>query len=123
LDADADAVAEVLINLISNAMKYSTQKRYLKIAVRRTKEGIACTVEDHGCGIPDETIPHIFEKFFRAPGASRKAHGVGLGLSVVKHIMDAHHGQIAVRSRPGYGSKFSLLFPIHQPAESVRSTP
>jgi signal transduction histidine kinase len=118
IEADPDAVAEVLINLVSNAIKYSQKVKSLRVVVRRKKGGVECRVEDNGCGIPQEAIPHIFEKFYRAPGAGKKAHGVGLGLSVVKHIIDAHHGRITVHSRPGSGSTFTLFFPSAQTSES-----
>jgi signal transduction histidine kinase len=122
MQADPDAVAEVIINLVSNAIKYSGEKKAVKIGVRSKGNWVECTVEDRGIGIAEESIPHIFEKFYRAPGASKKAHGVGLGLSVVKHIMDAHHGVISVLSRPGHGSIFTLQFPVEQPDDSARST-
>jgi signal transduction histidine kinase len=114
VDADADAVQEALINLLTNAMKYSGESKRIRIGLRRSLGGIACSVQDYGRGIPAETMPHLFEKFYRDPSLPRRIQGVGLGLSVVKHIMEAHGGRISVQSAPDKGSTFTLEFPCHE---------
>ena len=112
--ADADAVSEALINLLANAMKYSGVSRTLGVTAGRQKNGVFCSVRDRGTGIRKEVLPHLFEKFYRDPALPQKTQGVGIGLSVVKHIMDAHKGKIEVKSAPGKGSQFVLWFPTPQ---------
>ncbi|MCC6396832.1 MAG: hypothetical protein IT282_07410, partial [Bacteroidetes bacterium] len=109
--ADADAVSEALINLLTNAMKYAGENRTLGVSAGRRKHGVFCSVRDRGTGIRKEVLPHLFEKFYRDPALPQKIQGVGIGLSVVKHIMDAHKGRIEVKSAPGKGSQFLLWFP------------
>ena len=111
---DRDAVMEAIINLISNSIKYSAEKKYLKIALSRPNGRVQCAVEDHGLGIQPDVLPHIFEKFYRNPAQSATVEGVGLGLPLVKHIMNAHHGEVHVKSTPGRGSIFSLFFPLRR---------
>jgi signal transduction histidine kinase len=113
LRADPDAVSEALINLLTNAMKYSGQNRTIGLTAGRRATSVYCSVRDRGTGIRQETLPHLFDKFYRDPELSRKLQGVGIGLSVVKHIMDAHAGTIEVKSEPGKGSEFILRFPVH----------
>ncbi len=111
--ADADAILEALTNLLSNAMKYSGIRR--DIALRTSRDGRHCSVEvtDHGLGIRDEEIPHLFEPYYRSrDDIVQKLGGVGLGLSLVKHIVDAHHGQITVESAHGAGSTFRFNFDL-----------
>jgi signal transduction histidine kinase len=124
IDADADAVADAIINLIGNAIKYSAEKKWLSVRVFRLRGQGACSVEDRGVGISADAIPRLFDKFYRDPGQSGRVKGVGLGLSVVKHVMDAHGGTIDVTSRPGRGTKFVLSFPLHQskPSATLEST-
>jgi signal transduction histidine kinase len=111
IHGDADAVAQAIINLMANSIKYSTQKRFLRIDVLKRNNWALCRVSDHGDGISDEAMPHLFEKFYRGPSQSAAVQGVGLGLPLVKHIMDAHNGRVEVRSTPGKGSVFTLFFP------------
>lgn len=110
--ADADAVREALMNLISNAMKYSSGKREIIVTTSYQNESTAITVADKGIGISPDDLEKIFTPFFRARDQkAQQVGGTGLGLSLVRHIMDAHHGHIDVQSTPGEGSSFSLLFP------------
>ncbi|HSQ74690.1 MAG TPA: ATP-binding protein, partial [Bacteroidota bacterium] len=113
LRADPDAVSEALINLLTNAMKYSGQNRTIVLAAGRQATSVYCSVRDRGTGIRKETFPHLFDKFYRDPELPRKLQGVGIGLSVVRHIMDAHAGTIEVKSEPGKGSEFILRFPVN----------
>ncbi|MFZ1728543.1 MAG: ATP-binding protein [Bacteroidota bacterium] len=111
--ADADAILEAVNNLLSNAMKYSRERR--DITLRTSVENHQCciAVEDHGLGIRHEEIPHLFEAFFRSSSSDvQKLGGVGLGLSLVKHITDAHKGKVTVESIPGEGSTFRLTFDL-----------
>ena len=112
IHADADAVAQAIINLVANAIKYSTRKKFLRVDLAKKKGWALCRVTDHGSGISQEAIPHIFEQFYRDPSHSGVVRGVGLGLPLVKHIMDAHNGKVEVRSAAGKGSVFTLFFPL-----------
>lgn len=113
IDADRDAVEEAVINLLSNAMKYSDKNRRIEIRLSRNQADLALVVKDQGIGISDAELPSIFEKFYRArQGSAKYTAGAGLGLALVKHIMDAHGGEVKVQSKVGKGSLFTLLFPI-----------
>lgn len=109
--ADAEAVSESLINLLDNAVKYSDKEKYVCIRTGREDGAVYVEVEDHGIGIAVEHRQKIFEKFYRVSGALvHNTKGSGLGLSLVKHIMDAHQGRVVLESQPGKGSRFRLVF-------------
>jgi len=118
--SDADAVGQAITNIIGNAIKYSADRKYLKVEIRRRGEWAVCTITDHGVGIAMDALPHIFEKFYRDPARSAETQGVGLGLPLVKHIVDAHGGQIDVRSTVGRGSTFTLRFPLAGPSDAAQ---
>jgi signal transduction histidine kinase len=109
--ADTDAVTQAVLNLIANAIKYSAEKKQLTVAVARAGALVSCSVSDRGRGIPEESIPHLFERFYRDPTVKQNVEGVGLGLPLVKHIMAAHNGSVEVSSTVGVGSTFRLVFP------------
>ena len=112
--ADRQKLLLLLRNLIDNAVKYN--KRGGKVWVRAKKEGNKqiLEVEDTGIGIPPEHVPFIFERFYRVnKGRSREMGGTGLGLSIVKHIVFLHGGEIVVHSKPGEGSRFSIVIPMY----------
>jgi len=112
LTADPDALVEAVLNLLSNALKYSDQERTIEVGTARRDRFAAVWVRDHGIGIAPEDQEHLFEAFFRAKeGKSRGTGGAGLGLAIVKHIVDAHGGEVHVESAPGKGSTFTLMFP------------
>lgn len=111
MKADADAVAQAIINLIANSIKYSGAKRELRVAVTRRRGWVMVRVADKGLGVSEKALPHLFERFYRDPSVTDRVQGVGLGLPLVKHIMEAHGGTVEVTSIPGRGSVFSLLFP------------
>lgn len=113
---DKEAVSEAVINMIDNAMKYSDDIKHIRIETE-LKENYACLkIIDHGIGIANADLSLVFDKFFRVSSGdlAYKAKGSGIGLSIVKHIMDAHEGKVEVESKLGEGSCFSLCFPIHQ---------
>jgi signal transduction histidine kinase len=113
--ADRDAMQQALLNLLSNAMKYSGDSRAILLTLSAS-DGEACvSVVDRGCGIPAGEHNKIFQKFYRAEGA-RHEHipGTGLGLTIVEHVVAAHGGRVAVTSAPGNGSTFSLILPLHR---------
>jgi signal transduction histidine kinase len=112
LTVDRDAVKQVLINLIDNAMKYSPEDKAIEIQVLSRPGEVEIQVSDRGIGIYPEQKDRIFDKFYRAPEAVLvNPKGVGLGLKIVKHIMDAHRGEVRSESRPDRGSTFRLIFP------------
>jgi signal transduction histidine kinase len=122
VQGDADALTEVIINLISNAVKYSLERREIHIATWIEKGEAALSVQDFGIGIPAEKIESIFEPYYRVKSErAERVSGIGLGLSIVKHILDAHHCRIAVKSVVGEGSTFTLYFPLESNEE--HSTP
>jgi two-component system phosphate regulon sensor histidine kinase PhoR len=111
--ADRQKFFLLLRNLIDNAVKYN--KEGGKVWVRAKKEGNKqiLEVEDTGIGIPPEHVPFIFERFYRVDkGRSKEMGGTGLGLSIVKHIVFLHGGEIRVYSKPGEGSRFSVIIPM-----------
>lgn len=111
--ADRAALSRAIQNLLSNAVKYSGENRWIKIqAANRRGEEVAITIEDRGIGIDPADLPHIFEPFHRgrAPLAAQ-IHGNGLGLSLVRHIVIAHGGEVSVESEAGSGSRFTLRLP------------
>lgn len=119
--ADRDATLEALINLLSNAIKYSEKKKWIKVALSIDGSWVRCSILDRGRGIPAEVLPRVFEKYYRVPTGSFEIEGVGLGLSLVRSIMEAHGGRIEAASTPGGGSAFHLLFPWKRPrARRVR---
>jgi signal transduction histidine kinase len=109
--ADADALAEAVINLLSNAMKYSGERKELSVSTFCEKGYVGVSVKDCGIGIPEDKLENIFNPFYRVDDKqTQRVGGVGLGLSIVKHVIDAHGGKIEVSSSPGEGSTFTLLF-------------
>lgn len=113
--ADPDAVGQAIVNLVANAVKYSAERKELTVRLARSGRTVRCSIRDRGRGIPSESIPHLFERFYRDPSVKRKVQGVGLGLPLVRHIMEAHQGSIEVASAVGKGSTFTLVFPLPTP--------
>jgi two-component system phosphate regulon sensor histidine kinase PhoR len=110
--ADEEAIRQILDNLIDNAIKYTPEGGSVRISCRVSDEGIAVEVADSGIGIPRDDLPRVFERFYRVDKArSRELGGTGLGLSIVKHLVQSIGGQIAVTSRVGAGSQFTVTLP------------
>jgi signal transduction histidine kinase len=111
--ADAEAVTQALLNLMDNAIKYSKDRKFLRVELSR-RDGEACIlVQDRGVGIPPREQDRIFDKFYRVEkGLIHDVKGSGLGLSLVRHIVDAHHGRITLESRLGEGSTFMIFLPL-----------
>jgi signal transduction histidine kinase len=108
---DPDAVSQAVLNLLDNAAKYSGPSKFVAVRLYAAPKNIVLEVEDHGIGIAPEERDKIFDQFYRGSRSTAKG-GYGLGLFLVKHIMDAHGGSIELDSEPGRGSRFRLLFPI-----------
>jgi signal transduction histidine kinase len=120
--ADPDAVAQALLNLIENAIKYSPERKEIAILVDRAPGGVRIRVEDRGMGIPPEDRRRIWDDFYRSKAArALGTRGSGLGLSLVRHIVEAHGGAVSVESAPGEGSRFELIFPALERANERES--
>jgi len=116
LQVDREAIARSLLNLVNNALKYSSTEKYLGVNLYRHNGGVNLEVVDHGIGIPAKEHIKIFEKFYRVGDPLvHNTKGSGLGLSLVGHIVQAHGGEVAVESVPGQGSKFIITLPLQGP--------
>jgi signal transduction histidine kinase len=110
---DREAIARSLLNLVNNAVKYSATEKYLGVNLYHHNGGVNLEVVDHGIGIPPKEQAKIFEKFYRVGDPLvHDTKGSGLGLSLVRHIVQAHGGEVAVQSEPGQGSKFIITLPV-----------
>jgi len=113
LNIDPEAMTQALLNLLDNALKYSPDRKHVRIEMAREDGNVVIAVEDRGVGIAPRDQARIFEMFYRAErGLVHSAKGSGLGLSLVKHIAEAHGGRITVQSRPGEGSRFAIHIPL-----------
>ncbi len=111
--ADKDKMVQVFINLITNAIKFSPDGGEIFIHAEIREEKLKCDVSDQGIGISEKDIDRIFEKFYRVDISDRyEISGTGLGLPIVKHIINSHGGEISVKSDPGKGSTFSIFLPF-----------
>jgi signal transduction histidine kinase len=114
-ELDREAIQLIIANLIQNALKYSTEEKYIGIRVYREKDHAVIEVEDRGMGIPEKDLPNIFKKFHRVPGSAVKAReGSGLGLFIARHAAASHNGEIQVKSRIGKGSTFKVILPLNK---------
>lgn len=113
ISVDRDAVKDAIINLISNAIKYSDQHKEIEIIIGEDSKHLFIEIADKGIGISEKDQKLIFDKFYRVTDGNLayKAQGSGLGLSIVKHIVDAHNGKIEIESSLNQGSRFKLFFP------------
>jgi signal transduction histidine kinase len=110
---DGEAISSVLINLLSNAMKFSPKEKEVIVKLFRENNDIVLQVADKGTGISQKEIPKIFERFYQSNNnITAEAKGSGLGLTLVKHIVDAHGGAIEVESEVGKGSVFTVRIPV-----------
>jgi signal transduction histidine kinase len=110
-DVDPNRVQQALANLIDNAVKYTPEGGSITVACEQADQSIKVSVEDNGIGIPPEEQPRIWDRLYRGD-KSRGQRGLGLGLSLVKAVVQAHGGQVTVRSVPGSGSEFTVKLPI-----------
>jgi two-component system phosphate regulon sensor histidine kinase PhoR len=108
--ADPERISQVLINLIHNAIKYTKPGGEILISAYPEGSNVVIFVRDNGAGIPDDTLPRIFERFYKAD-RSRSGGGTGLGLSIARHIVEAHGGRIWAESEVNQGSCFYFTLP------------
>jgi len=117
VEVDKEALSQALINLVNNAVKYSRDEKLIRLTTSCDGERLRVRVTDRGIGIPSGEQRKIFEKFYRAENSLvHESKGSGLGLALVRHIMEAHGGSVEVESAPGKGSTFTLVLPV-QPEE------
>jgi signal transduction histidine kinase len=114
LEADRDKIKQVILNLLSNAVKYNRPNGMVMLRSETNGNEIGVYIQDTGLGIPDESIPHLFEKFFRVREHESRVAGTGLGLSICKQIIQGHGGRIEVRSKLGVGTVFLVSLPINK---------
>ncbi len=114
-EVDADRISQVIINLLSNARKYSPKGYPITVTLQQAGYEALISVRDMGVGIPAEHLPHIFEQYYRVPGVEVQtgSHtGLGLGLYISRKLVERHAGRIDVQSIPGEGSVFSMVLPL-----------
>ncbi len=115
VEVDVDRISQVVLNLLSNARKYSPVGAPITLTLERGEDTCVLMVQDQGVGIPEDQFPHIFERFYRVPGIERQSGsnvGLGLGLYIAQKIVECHKGHIEVSSHPGNGSTFSVILPL-----------
>lgn len=112
IQADRDKIKQVLINLVSNAIKYTPPGGSIILAARAEPKSLVISVTDTGCGIPPENLAGLFQKFYRVPGNEKMAAGTGLGLYICKRIVEAHQGIISAQSEVGKGTTFLVRLPL-----------
>lgn len=112
--ADPEAVSEAVINLLDNAVKYSNDRKEIMISTGKEGNFVYIEITDKGIGLTEEAQKKVFDKFYRvSDGLVHTTKGTGLGLTLVKHIMDAHQGEVKIKSKPNEGSSFKLIFSIN----------
>lgn len=122
LDADRDKIKQVFLNLLSNAIKYNRPNGTVMLRAEVKEAEMILYVQDTGLGIPDESLPHLFQKFYRVREHENRAAGTGLGLSICKQIIYGHGGRIEVKSKIGVGTVFSLFLPRQSKTQPLADT-
>jgi signal transduction histidine kinase len=123
-DADPIRVEQVLANLLDNAIKYSPRGGAITVRINADADGmLSISVADRGMGIPQEHLPHLFERFYRVEPGGRSVRGVGLGLYICRSLVESHGGRIWVDSQPGLGSTFAFTLPALAEAVEEEPTP
>jgi two-component system heavy metal sensor histidine kinase CusS len=111
--ADPDLFERAVGNLLDNALRFTPENGSIQIALRQHEADFEVAVSDNGCGIAAEHLPRVFDRFYRAE-SSRGSDGAGLGLALVKSIVDLHGGSASIHSKIGYGTTVKLIFPLPQ---------
>ena len=117
-----DSISRAMMNIVSNAIKYSPDGKRIKIRAERSRDGeyVEVSVEDQGAGIPEKDLKKVFDRFYRCENATHTVKGTGLGLHLVKVTIEKHHnGQVFVQSKEGEGSTFGFRLPINAATEDI----
>lgn len=114
---DPSRIKQVVANLVSNAVKFTPEGGAVSLWLRREGDEACVAVTDTGPGIPEDELPHVFERFFR--GRDVRAGGSGIGLSVARELVVAHHGSLSVTSRAGQGARFEMRLPVSTPVAAT----
>lgn len=110
---DPALLAQVLDNLLANALHYTPRGGRVRLGAQAHDDTITMVVEDTGTGIPQQAIPHVFERFYRAdPSRTRETGGTGIGLAIVKHLVERHDGDVWISSEPGAGTRVAFRLPV-----------
>lgn len=123
VSGDEGSLTEALVNVLSNAVKYSYPGGKVSLAAREQDGRILIAVSDAGVGIPPDDLPHVFEDFYRGKGGPSEEGGVGLGLAITRRIVETHHGAITAESTPGKGSTFTISLPAITAETETRASP
>lgn len=119
ITGDKMALTQAFLNLLSNAMKYSDTQKRIAVILEQTGDSLVLSVRDQGIGIPRAEQEKIFEKFYRVEtGLTRTTRGSGLGLTLVRHIVEGHGGRVVVESEEGHGSTFRVVLPLNKEKQS-----
>jgi signal transduction histidine kinase len=119
LSGDRDRIKQVILNLLNNAIKYNRLGGKVVISAQRTPTDFSIAISDDGQGISEEYLPRLFTRFFRAPNQENQTIGTGLGLTICKQIVEAHHGKLDVTSTVDKGSTFTVRLPVMQEDEFI----
>ena len=107
-----DDIFQIVFNLVENGIKYNMDNGRLLVQLRRVEDDVVLVVEDSGVGIPEDSIPYIFDRFYRVDKArSREAGGSGLGLSIVHDLVEGNYGTVSVERLEAGGTRFTVIFP------------
>jgi signal transduction histidine kinase len=112
---DRDRIKQILLNLVSNAIKYNRENGRITIRLSAGDEFVQIAVQDTGPGIPEDALPHIFNKFYRVRSTEGYTEGTGLGLSIVKQLVESHRGKIEIETAAGVGTTFIVSLPSAGP--------
>jgi len=112
IKGDSERLKQIMINLVSNAIKYNREGGQVTISVGEEDDRLRVQIIDTGKGIPAEALPNLFKKFYRVPDSEGWAQGTGLGLSIVKQLVEAHGGQIRAESQVGVGTTITFTLPL-----------
>src|SRR5699024_6511134 len=108
---DPDRMEQVFTNLIDNAIRHTNEQGYVHVTIYSTEDEISVSISDNGSGIPEEDLPFVFERFYKADKSrtkTAKKKGTGIGLAIAKNIIEAHGGHISVKSKLNQGTTFSF---------------
>lgn len=115
IEGDKSRIEQVILNIVSNAVRYTPEGGRIVISAKKAEDKVDIKVEDNGIGVPEEDLPHIFERFYRVDKArSRSMGGTGLGLAISREIVVRHGGTITIQSQLGRGTAVTVTLPVRQ---------